>query len=153
MSFCYKPCKLLGMQNQSTSGQNSLQQTGGSLQQNSSNLQQSGTPATSSDVFTVLSQNTPSNGLTVQSAQTDPSIPPQTYSPDVSLATWLMPVVFVILAAIAFVAWLKVRSQILDVSQEVADQAEPIVEEKVNKPASKTKTGKKTTRRKRQNKR
>lgn len=153
MSFFRKPCTLLYMQNQTTSGQNSLQQTGSNLQQNSSNLQQSGTPAVSSDVFTVLSQNSSSNGLRVQSAQTDPSLPPQTYKPVVSPVTWLVPVLFAVSVVMALILWSKVRGQQWETAEEVIQQPDPKVTETPKKAPTKPKASKKTTRRKRQAKR
>lgn len=141
------------MQNQTTSGQNSLQQTGSNLQQNSSNLQQSGTPALSSNVFTVLSQETNTGGLRVQSAQTDPSLPPQTYKPEVSPMVWLVPVLFVISVIAALALWSRVRGQQWDIEEEIIQPLDPVVAEVPKQPTAKPKTGKKTTRRKRQAKR
>lgn len=143
------------MQDQLTSGQTSLQQQAGSgLQQNSSNLQQGGSPATSSNVFTTLSQNAPSTGLRVQSAQTDPSLKSQTYTPGASVTAWIVPFAFVLAVIMALVLWIRIRNQVLDVTQEVIEVPEPVATEKPKKAATKAKlTGKKATRRKRQAKR
>ena len=141
------------MQNQLTPEQNSLQQTGSNLQQNSSNLQQSGTPALSSNVFTVLSQDSNTQGLQVQSAQTDPSVPSQTYKPEVSPSVWIIPIVFVISVLAAIALWVKFRKQIEQIAEPSIDQPETAIIDKPKQIVAKAKTGKKTTRRKRQAKR
>lgn len=143
------------MQDQLTSGQTSLQQQAGSgLQPNSSNLQQGGSPAASSNVFTTLSQNAPNAELRVQSAQTDPNIKSQTYSPGTSLTDWVVPFAFVFAVVIAIALWIRIRNQVWDTAEEIIEEPEPVVIEKPKKTAVKPKTtGKKTSRRKRQSKR
>lgn len=138
------------MQNQLTPGQSNLQQSNSNLQPNSSNLQQVGTPTGSSNVFTTLSQDAPTSNLTVQSAQTDPSKPSQTYLPGTSPAVWLVPFAITLAAIVALGIWLRLRKQEVLIMEETV----PTPLESV-KPAQvpKKKPGKKTTRRKRQTKR
>lgn len=138
------------MQDQLTSGQSSLQQqTGNSLQPNSSGLQQGGSPSVSSNVFTVLSQDAQTGGLRVQSAQTDTSIPSQTYIPQQSPAAWIVPVALVAAIIIGIAIWVRFREQ-LAVEELIPEEAPAEVPEKV---APKPRTTKKTSRRKRQSKR
>lgn len=148
-----KPDILLHMQNQLTPGQSNLQQSTSNLQPNNSSLQQGGTPTTSSDVFTVLSQDSQANGLRVQSAQTDPNTPPQTYLPSTPATVWIVPLAFVLAVVLAAIVWSRLRSEELLVAEE--EVPTPVVAEppKPTKAVKKAKTGKKTTRRKRQNKR
>lgn len=137
------------MQNQST-GQSNLQQSASNLQPNSSNLQQSGTPSVSQDVFTVLSQNAPAQGLQVQSAQTDPSAPSQTYLPGASATVWVVPLAFFVAVLLAIVVWARLRRD--DVTY-VPEEAPAVEQPKPTPAPKKSKTSKKTTRRKRQTKR
>lgn len=134
------------MQNQLTPGQSNLQQSTSNVQPNSTNLQQGGTPATSSEVFTVLSQDAKSNGLQVQSAQTDPNARPQTYLPSTPTSVWIVPVALTAAIIIAIVIWTRLRQHEADVAEE------EISEVPVAPAPAKKKTGKKTTRRKRQRK-
>lgn len=87
------------MQNQQlTPSQTSLQQSSNSLQPNNNSLQQSGAPAGSSDNAMILNQ--PLNTqLQVQSAQTDPSLQPQTYIPMQISLVWVL-----IIGAVLFIA-------------------------------------------------
>lgn len=141
------------MQNQLTSGQTSLQQqVGSSLQQNNSNLQQSGSPATSSNVFTTLSQDAPAIGLQVQSAQTDPGLESQTYVPGISPVAWIVPLAFAFAVIAAAALWVRVRNQLWEEVTPIIKQ-EPEVIKKTSAVTKKPKSAKKTTRRKRQAKR
>lgn len=133
------------MQDQITPGQSNLQQSSSNLQPNSSNIQQSGTPPTSSEVFTLLSQDA-QQGLQVQSAQTDPNAVSQTYLPEQTTGAWIVPVVFVGAVIAAVVLWMRLRVSEPDIVEPVADAPEP----KAKPIRKKTKSGKKTTRRKRQ---
>lgn len=137
------------MQNQLTPGQSNLQQSTSNLQPNSTNLQQGGTPTTSSEVFTVLSQDAKSNGLQVQSAQTDPNARPQTYLPSTPASVWIVPVALTVAIIIAIVIWARLRQHEADVAEEEISEV-PVAPTPAK--AAKKKTGKKTTRRKRQRK-
>lgn len=142
------------MQNQLTPGQSNLQQSGSNLQPNSSNLQQSGAPTTSPDVSTLLSQNAQTEGLHVQSAQTDPNAPSQTYLPSSSTSVWVVPLALVLAVVLAVIVWSRLRREGPPVVEEEAPQvavAEP--PKQTTTAPKKAKTGKKTTRRKRQAKR
>jgi hypothetical protein len=136
------------MQNQLTPSQSNLQQSGNNLQPNSSRLQQSGAPATSSDVFTVLSQNAQTKGLQVQSAQTDPNTPSQTYLPGTPASVWIVPTVFILAVVLAVIVWSRLRQEELAFEEEVVLPEPP----KPAQASKKAKPSKKTTRRKRQNK-
>jgi hypothetical protein len=139
------------MQNQLTPGQTSLQQPAGNLQPNNSSLQQSGTPTTSPDVSAVLSQDAQTGGLRVQSTQTDPNAPSQTYFPSSSANVWIVPLAFVLAIMLAAIIWSRFRQEEPPVAQEeIPIAAEPPKQAAVSKKA---KTGKKTSRRKRQAKR
>lgn len=148
-----KPDILLHMQNQLTPGQSNLQQSTSNLQPNSSSLQHSGTPSTSSDVFTVLSQDSRANGLQVQAAQTDPNASSQTYLPSTPAAVWIVPLAFVLAVVLAVIVWSRLRREGLQVAED--EVLAPVVTEpsKPVKTTKKAKTSKKTTRRKRQAKR
>ena len=140
------------MQNQQlTPGQTNLQQPASNLQPNSSSLQQGGTPTTSPDVSTVLSQDAQTGGLRVQSAQTDPNTSSQTYLPNDSANVWIVPTMLALAVVIAVIIWSRFRQQeVLEAQEEVLEPTEP---SKPTKAPKKAKTGKKTSRRKRQAKR
>ena len=140
------------MQDQLTSDSTSLQQQAGSnLQQNSSNLQQGGTPTLSSNVFTILSQDAKTNGLRVQSAQTDPSLS-QTYTPKQSFGGWSILLLFAVLVLTAAVVLRRLYSarQTAAVQDTIPSPEQVPVQPIAMPKKSKQKGGKKTTRRKRQ---
>lgn len=137
------------MQNQLTPSQSNLQQSGNNLQQNSGNLQQNSTPTTSSDVSTTLSQKAPVKTLQVQAAKTDPTVPSQTYLPGTPVSVWIIPLAFAVAVLLAVAIWSRLRVEELFTEEET-----PVITEPPKpKTVQKAKSGKKTTRRKRQNKR
>jgi hypothetical protein len=137
------------MQNQLTPGQSNLQQSTSNLQPNAGDFQRTGSSDTSSEAFTVLSQNAQTSGLQVHSAKTDPNTPTQTYLPGQSASVWLVPLVFGVAIIAAIVLWSRLRAL-----EPVVEVIEPITEEpKPQAPVKKSKQGKKTTRRQRQTKR
>lgn len=91
------------MQDQLTGGQSSLQQPRTDLQQNSANLQQSGSPTTSGNTSSVLSEAPPQGQLRVTTATT-PS-PSTVAAPSVhpggnSAWLWLLLIPLVIIAVV-----------------------------------------------------
>ena len=111
------------MQDQSTSGQSSLQQPKGDLQQNQANLQQSGTPTTSGNTASVLSEVAPQGQLRVATAATPtPStVAPSTVHPG-SNAVWL----WLLIIPLILVALLLIpKKPAIEILPPIADEPEP----------------------------
>lgn len=124
------------MQDQLTGNTNNLQQQQGNLQQNTPNLQQSGSPTTTSDTSSVLSEVPPTSGLKVTTATTStPSsiVPATTTGQNHAPFLWLLVIPILLLA---FLLWPRNKQQVSDF--------EPILEEPIPAPAPVAKIVKKT---------
>jgi hypothetical protein len=136
------------MQDQLTGGQSSLQQQQGNLQQNTSNLQQSGSPTTSGDTSSVLSEAAPQGQLRVTTATspTPSKVVPSTVQPGSNGAwLWLLLIPLVIIA-IALIPRSLVAAPEVEPIEDPALSPTPVA-----KPLKKTK--KKSTKRKKSSRR
>lgn len=131
------------MQDQLTGGQSSLQQPRSDLQQNTTNLQQSGSPTTSGNTSSVLSEAAPQGQLRVTTA-TSPipsTIAPSTAQPAGNGALlWLL-----LIPVVLIVAALMPRRATIELPQEIIEEPLPVP---VPQATSTKKTKKKSSKRK-----
>lgn len=142
------------MQDQLTGNSSNLQQQQGNLQQNTPNLQQSGTPTSTADTSSVLSEAPPSGQLQVTTATSTNS----TIQPDPTLQhggshSWLL-VLLVAAVALAmyvgYIFWTRAAATI----EELQTAEEPIEIQPASTPApKKTKAKKKSKNRKKSGRR
>jgi hypothetical protein len=135
------------MQDQLTAGSTNLQQQQGNLQQNTPNLQQSGTPTSTADTSSVLSEAAPAGQLQVTTvSNSNTTVQPDAVLQHGSSHGWLL-----LLLIIPVLVAMYIGSLLW--SRAVSVEEVPLVEEPVDAPTAPPQPPKKTKSKKKSNKR
>jgi hypothetical protein len=140
------------MQDQLTAGSTNLQQQQGNLQQSTPNLQQSGTPTSTADTSTVLSEAAPTKQLQVTTvSNSNTTIQPDAVLQTGGSHTWLLLLLIIPVLLALYVGSLlwprAVEIEEVPVTEEPAEIPTPPQPEKKIKSKKKSNKRKKSSRR------